>query len=124
MYFNSNMTFDERERFAYANGDFKLVGANAAAAELEDEVASLEDQLEYTRKEQYQLGYNEGFGTDHVEILANMEHERDKANETTEKSKVLVREMLALFHNDKMKTVAGRKQLHQHLQTKLIQLGY
>lgn len=124
MYFNSNMTFSERERFAYASGNFELAEKFLLAAEMEDEINSFEDRLAIASKDAYQEGYNEGFGTSHVESLDDMEQKLKKAQETTEKSKVLVRSLLDLFHTDMMKTVAGRKQIHHQLQSKLISLNY
>jgi hypothetical protein len=120
----SSLTYDERERVAYASGNWDQADIERGPAELEDQIRLLEDEKEDIAKSEFQRGKDEGFGMDAAKYLRDMEHDLEKAHTETEKSREIVCSLLDLFHTDAMKTVAGRKQIHNQLQTKLIQLGY
>lgn len=122
MKFNSNMSFDERERFAYASGLFELADELRVTAELEDQVTALEEDVFNTEKEAFQRGKDEGLGEDSADVIKELQDDLQKSKILVEESKKLARECLEFFHTDLMKTVAGRKKIHQHLQSKLIQL--
>lgn len=115
-YYNSNLSFGERERIAYANGQPSLAAVFLTAAEYEDTVNDMDDVLETERKEAFEEGKKEGLGTKKSDLqdrIAELENANTEMYARISKLVQSHNEFSKLFYDPRMKSIAGRKILQK-----------
>lgn len=119
MFFNSNLSFTEKERLAYIAGNIPLFQSFIDCAELQDEV----DGIENLEKESYDKGFKEGqekvLGVEAKKVIEDLEYDLRRAREEATNLRKQLYEIVDLFHSDGAKTVAGRKVLEQSVRRQI-----
>lgn len=125
-YINSNLSFSECERIAYANGDFVNAEIFAEVAEFQDEIDGFDDILDEAKAESFELGRLDGLGVNASAEIHSLQTDVQRLNVTNEKLRKLLYSFetrLAHYH-DEMKTVAGRKRTCQRICSDIRSSGF
>lgn len=115
-----NFTFSECERLAYISGNTILAELFYDADEFEIQVDGQDELLEKEKEKSFDEGKYEGLGIVSAERIEELESDLESAISKISRMSQVQQKMLEMFSDERMKTIAGRKEIYKIVKNSLI----